>query len=156
MLKNICPSASLQMIQVLQQQLQELPHPHESLHAHRQHQLLAALQLQQGLRHLQLGPLLLAVALTPVVQEPGQVGDLALDLSHPGERVGDEAVVAVQHGGDGRTAPQVVCRRAARQVDLVLRPGEESERVSTSLVYCQKLNQDKIKVTPKHKLGQLQ
>lgn len=124
------------MIQVLQQQLQELLDPHESLHAHRQHQLLAALQLQQRLRHPQLGPLLRAVALTPVVQVPGQVRDLRLGLTHPGQRVGDEAVVAVQHSGDGRAPPQVVCRRAARQVDLVLpdpgRGERENERTSRS------------------------
>lgn len=96
------------MLQILQQHLQELLHPHQSLHAHREDQLLAALQLLQGLRQPHLGPLLLAVTLTPVVQVPGQGRDLRLDLGDPRERVGDEAVVAVQHRADGGGAAQVV------------------------------------------------
>lgn len=130
-----CPvsSARLKVLQILQQQLQELLHPHESLHADREDQLLAALQLLQGLRQLRLGPLRLAVDLTPVVQVPGQSRDLGFDLSDPGERVRDEAVVAVQHRSNGRRSPQVVRRRAASQVDLVLRPGGEGERESVGV-----------------------
>lgn len=94
-------SASFKLIQILQQQVEELLHPHESLNADSVNKFLPTLELLQGPRRQRLRPLLLAVPLPPLVQVSRQGGDLCLDLRDPGQCVGDQAVVAIQDRHDG-------------------------------------------------------
>lgn len=82
-------SASLKMVQIFQQQIEELLHSHESLDANGVNELLPTLQLLQGPRHRGLGPLLGAVPLPPLTDVTRQRRDVKLDLGDSVEGVGD-------------------------------------------------------------------
>lgn len=98
------------MIQIFQQQIEELPHSHQSLEGHAVNEAFPPLQLLQRLRHRWLGPLLFAVVLPPVIQVSRQRGDFSLDLHDVAEAVRDQAVVALQAGHYRGTSSQLISR----------------------------------------------
>ena len=115
---------SLQLIQVLQQQIQKLLHSHQSLDARRVNELFGTLQPQLGNRGL--GLPLAAVPLPPLIHVARQRGDFRFDPEDPVEGVGDQAVVTVQDRHYGGRSVQVVSRC---QAGRVLQQDREQESV---------------------------
>lgn len=101
-------SASLQMVQIFQQQIEERLHSDESLEAHGVNEPFPALQLLQRPRHRRLRPLLPAVPLGPLIEVCRQRGDFELDLGDPVQAVRYQAVVTLQdHHYGGRSFQRI-------------------------------------------------
>lgn len=120
-------SASLELIQIFQQQIEELLHSQESLEAHGVNELLSALQLLQRHRHRhRLRPRLAAVILPPLIDVTCQRRDVKLDLGDPVEGVRDQVVVTLQDRHYGGGSIQTVSRWTECQISRDLQREHQS------------------------------